>query len=283
MACILAKYQTKLGHNSKVIRRANYDPYSIYEFYKDLVEFVDEKNYLDFCLKQAKSADVVHIHSRTDALLFLRKKLGNNAKIIMHFHGTDLRGLKRKYTINDLLGNPKLLLKDIKVSRIRQRNNLLAEEYADKVLYSTPDLRKFLKASNPILVHIPIDTEHFTKTTDTQANEEFFIFNTQAISNMKWIIDYCKRNGINKLNVIDRIRQPIKYSEMPGFLRKYKTYVDVRYVNDKLLPNLSTTALQSLACGLDVLNYNLDRITQLPSDRVGSHATKIVQKIYEVL
>ena len=283
VACILAKYQTKLGHNSKVIRRTNYDLYSIYEFYKDLVEFVDEKNYLDFCLKQAKNADVVHIHSRTDALLFLRKKLGDNTKIIMHFHGTDLRGLKRKYTINDLFGNPKLLFKDINVSRIRQRNNLLAEKSADKVLYSTPDLRKFLKASDPILVHIPIDTEHFTKTTDTQTNEEFFIFNTQAISNMKWIIDYCKKNGINNLNVIDRIRQPIKYSEMPGFLRQYKTYVDVRYVNDKLLPNLSTTALQSLACGLDVLNYNLERITQLPSDRVGSNATKIVQKIYEVL
>ena len=121
MACILAKYQTKLGHNSKVIRRTNYDLYSIYEFYKDLVEFVDEKNYLDFCLKQAKNADVVHIHSRTDALLFLRKKLGDNTKIIMHFHGTDLRGLKRKYTINDLFGNPKLLFKDINVSRIRQR------------------------------------------------------------------------------------------------------------------------------------------------------------------
>ena len=67
----MAKYQNKLGHNAKVIRRANYDPYSIYEFYKDLVEFVDETNYLDFCLKQAKNADIIHVHSRTDALLYL--------------------------------------------------------------------------------------------------------------------------------------------------------------------------------------------------------------------
>jgi hypothetical protein len=36
-----------------------------------------------------------------------------------------------------------------------------------------------------------------------------------------------------------------------------------------------------LACGLDVLDYKLNRITELPSDRAGSNATKIVQKIYE--
>lgn len=283
VACILAKYQNKLGHNAKVIRRANYDPYSIYEFYRDFVEFVEESNYLEFCLKEAKNADIIHIHSRTDVLLYLRKKLEHESKIVMHFHGTDLRGLRRKYTINDLMANPKLLFKNKRVARIRQRNNLLAEESADKVLYSTPDLKKFLKVSDPVLVNIPIDTEHFTKGQNIETKEDFFIFNTQAISNMDWIVNYCKRNGINNLKVIDRIHQPIKYSEMPGFLKQYKTYVDVRYVNDKLLHNLSTTALQSLACGLDVLDYNLDRITELPNDRVGSNATRIVQKIYEEL
>ncbi len=283
VACILAKYQNKLGHNAKVIRRANYDPYSIYEFYRDFVEFVEESNYLEFCLKEAKNADIIHIHSRTDVLLYLRKKLVHESKIVMHFHGTDLRGLRRKYTINDLMANPKLLFKNKRVARIRQRNNLLAEESADKVLYSTPDLKKFLKVSDPVLVNIPIDTEHFTKGQNIETKEDFFIFNTQAISNMDWIVNYCKRNGINNLKVIDRIHQPIKYSEMPGFLKQYKTYVDVRYVNDKLLHNLSTTALQSLACGLDVLDYNLDRITELPNDRVGSNATRIVQKIYEEL
>jgi hypothetical protein len=181
------------------------------------------------------------------------------------------------------MANPKLLFKNKRVTRIRQRNNLLAEESADKVLYSTPDLKKFLKVSDPVLVNIPIDTEHFTKGQNIETKEDFFIFNTQAISNIDWIVNYCKRNGINNLKVIDRIHQPIKYSEMPGFLKQYKTYVDVRYVNDKLLHNLSTTALQSLACGLDVLDYNLDRITELPNDRVGSNATRIVQKIYEEL
>lgn len=283
VACILAKYQNKLGHNAKVIRRANYDPYSIYEFYRDFVEFVEESNYLEFCLKEAKNADIIHIHSRTDVLLYLRKKLEHESKIVMHFHGTDLRGIRRKYTINDLMANPKLLFKNKRVARIRQRNNLLAEESADKVLYSTPDLKKFLKVSDPVLVNIPIDTEHFTKGQNIETKEDFFIFNTQAISNIDWIVNYCKRNGINNLKVIDRIHQPIKYSEMPGFLKQYKTYVDVRYVNDKLLHNLSTTALQSLACGLDVLDYNLDRITELPNDRVGSNATRIVQKIYEEL
>ena len=83
VACILAKYQKKLGHDAKVIRRDCYDPYGIYKYYNDLVEFVDEKNFLDFCLQKAKGADIVHIHSRTDALFYLKKKLENKIGLFL--------------------------------------------------------------------------------------------------------------------------------------------------------------------------------------------------------
>ncbi|HYP43290.1 MAG TPA: hypothetical protein VEQ18_04650, partial [Candidatus Nitrosocosmicus sp.] len=92
VACILAKYQKKIGHNAIVLRRSNYDPYGIYEYYKELVEFVDEKEYLSMCLQKAKNVDIVHIHSRADALLYLKKYLDKEVKFIMHFHGSDLRG-----------------------------------------------------------------------------------------------------------------------------------------------------------------------------------------------
>ena len=35
-------------------------------------------------------------------------------------------------------------------------------------------------------------------------------------------------------------------------------------VNDKILENYSKTALESLACGLKVLNYKLEYIDELP-------------------
>lgn len=281
VACVLAKNQQKLGHNVKVLRRDGYDRYGIYEFYDEIVTLTPEENFLELCLQEANKADLVHIHSRTDALFYIRRKSNKRNKIIMHFHGSDLRGINQKYRPQDLLTNPMLLVRNSRSTRVRKKNNLLAERSADKVLYSTADLRRFIKRNDSVLINIPIDTDHFTSTTNIQTNEDFFIFNTEAISNMKWIIDYCKRSGINNLNVIDRMLHPIKYSDMPRFLKQFGTYVDVRYVNNKILSNLSTTALQSLACGLKVINYNLEQVGELPIDHVGSNATNIVQKTYE--
>ena len=281
VACVLAKNQQKLGHDVKVLRRTGYDRYGIYEFYDEIVTLTPEENFLELCLQEANKADLVHIHSRTDALFYIRRKSNKRNKIIMHFHGSDLRGINQKYKPQDILMNPGLLVRNSRATRLRRKNNLLAERSADKVLYSTADLRKFLKRNDSVLINIPIDTDHFTSTTNNQTNEDFFIFNTEAISNMKWIIDYCKRSGIDNLKVIDRMKHPIKYSDMPRFLKQFGTYVDIRYVNDKILSNLSTTALQSLACGLKVLNYNLKQVSELPINHVGSNAANIVQKIYE--
>ena len=47
------------------------------------------------------------------------------------------------------------------------------------------------------------------------------------------------------------------YTELPRFLKRYKIYVDIRYVDGKILPNLSKTGLEALACGLDVLDFDL--------------------------
>jgi glycosyltransferase involved in cell wall biosynthesis len=281
VACVLAKNQKKLGHEVKILRRTGYDRYGIYEFYGEIVTLIPEENFLELSLQEANKADLVHIHSRTDALFYIRRKSNKRNKIIMHFHGSDLRGINQKYKRQDLLLNPGLLVRNARSTRVRGKNNLLAERSANKVLYSTADLRKFLKRSDSVLINIPIDTDHFTPNTNNQASEDFFIFNTEAISNMKWIIDYCKRSGIDNLKVIDRMKHPVKYSDMPKFLKQFGTYVDIRYVNDNVLSNLSTTALQSLACGLKVVNYNLEQVSELPSYHVGSNAAKLVQKAYE--
>jgi glycosyltransferase involved in cell wall biosynthesis len=283
VACVLAKNQQKLGHEVKILRRTGYDRYGIYEFYGEIVTLIPEENFLELSLQEANKADLVHIHSRTDALFYIRRKSNKRNKIIMHFHGSDLRGINQKYKRQDLLLNPGLLVRNSRLTRVRRKNNLLAERSADKVLYSTADLRKFLKRNDSVLINIPIDTDHFIPNTNNQPSKDFFIFNTEAISNMKWIIDYCKRSGIDNLKVIDRMKHPVKYSDMPRFLKQFGTYVDIRYVNDNVLSNLSTTALQSLACGLKVVNYNLEQVSELPSDHVGSNAAKIVQKAYEAI
>ena len=203
----------------------------------------------------------------------------------MHFHGSDLRGINQKYDQKGLFSFPTLIFKTYRSSRIRKKNNRLAEQLSDKILISTPDLFNYVKGE-PILLNNPIDTDHFSKVNDTTTtingtNNAFFTFNTEATSSARWIINYCKNNGINNLQVIDRTRNPIKYSEMPNFLRQFGTYVDIRYVNNEILKNISKTALESLACGLKVIDYDLKYRYVLPEENNPRNVINKLDSIYE--
>ena len=70
------------------------------------------------------------------------------------------------------------------------------------------------------------------------------------------------------------------YEEIPNFLKKYDVYVDIRIVNDKILENLSKTALESLACGLKVLNYKLEYIDKLPEMHNPINVVNQLENIY---
>ncbi|MDF2737032.1 MAG: hypothetical protein K0S93_888 [Nitrososphaeraceae archaeon] len=51
-------------------------------------------------------------------------------------------------------------------------------------------------------------------------------------------------------------------------------------VNGKILENYSKTALESLACGLKVLNYKLEYIDKLPKIHYPTNVTSQLQHIY---
>lgn len=283
VACILSKYQIKLGHQSVVLRRSNYDPYGIYKFYDNLVEFAEEKDFFELCLARAKNADIIHIHSRSDILLYLRKKLGDNFKVIMHFHGSDLRGIDQKYRSLKLTSIPKAMFKRYTANKIRKRNNLEAIRTADSILVSTPDLLNKIQGVTPILLNNPVDQGHFCKKQGGRfdSNKRYFTFKTEATSDIEWIIKFCKKNGIDNVEIVDRINNPILYAEMPKFLHQYDIYVDVRFVNNTLLENFSKTALESLSCGLEVIDFQMKKWSKLPVDNEPMNAANKVLKIYE--
>ncbi len=73
-----------------------------------------------------------------------------------------------------------------------------------------------------------------------------------------WIIRICNKNGINSLDVVDRTKKSIKYFAMPDFLREFGIYIDILYINNKLIKSNSKTGLESLACGLRVIDHSLE-------------------------
>jgi hypothetical protein len=95
-------------------------------------------------------------------------------------------------------------------------------------------------------------------------------------------LQYCKNNHINlKIDVFDRTKKPLLYEEMPNFLKKYDIYIDIKIVNAQLLQSLSKTGLESLACGVKVLNYKLEYQDKLPEIHNPLNVINQLRNIYD--
>jgi glycosyltransferase involved in cell wall biosynthesis len=296
VACILAKYQRYNGMESKVLSpnsiltNYKFDKFGILKCYRDYVDVVRGFNYADYCVSEAKNADIIHIHSLEELVVKMRKTFGNSKKIILHYHGTDIRGLKPNFSIpHNMKTKTKLF-----AAKVRNRIRLIKTGYykslptlrkesqklADEILVSTPDLLSLLPTAN--YLPNPVDLEHFSKDNPGHEKSEKTALTIKTESgNIEKTLQYCKENNIDlKIDVFDRTKTPLLHEEVPHLLRKYNVYVDIRVVNEKILESLSKTALESLACGLRVLNYKLEYINKLPEIHNPVNVIKRLEKIY---
>jgi hypothetical protein len=156
-----------------------------------------------------------------------------------------------------------------------------SQELADVILVSTPDLLSLLPKAK--YLPNPVDVDHFSKdeTTPNKVNNNNALTIKTTSGDIQKTLLYCKENNINlKIDVLDRTTTPILYEEIPKFLKKYNTYIDIRIVNNKILENFSKTALESLSCGLKVLNYKLEYIDRLPLIHNPVNVTNELENIY---
>ncbi|MGC2575553.1 MAG: hypothetical protein WA364_28945 [Candidatus Nitrosopolaris sp.] len=286
VAYVLAKYQNLQGHYSKAMMVREYDKYGIGRFYNEHVIDVTLEEFVQRSLVEAQSADILHVHSRSDIVIRLRNEFGNSKKIILQYHGTDIRGIKKqKLPHRSKLSD--LAIRGIFTYR-RVRDTILfkkkihsqAQRQADAVIVSTPDLLPLV--SNAVYLPNPIDTDHFTpdKTFEKVERERALTMDTEAID-IGLALKYCKQRNVNReIDVYNRIKDPIMYKDMPAFLKKYRLYVDVRYIDGKILENLSKTALEALACGLEVLDYKLNRRHGLPDEYSPKNVASRLETIY---
>ena len=280
VAFILAKFQQMNGNESKVIRVKNADKYGIDEFYKEYGLFVTTEELVYKSIEEARRADVIHIHSLPEMVINIRNTYGESKVIILHYHGTDIRGFSgdnsRVFSLRNIL-KPKNI-----VGKIRKRRlHIKAQRLADRVIVSTPDLIRLVKGS--IFLPNPIDTDHFNKKMIKERSVDVYegVLVNSEVTNVELAMNYCKHKKINlNVNIYDRTKNPIYYKDVPDFLKKYDVYIDLRFVDRKLLKNLSKTALEALACGLRVLNYNLEFVDNLPSEHCPTNVVTILSSIY---
>lgn len=286
VAFVLAKYQNLQGQYSKAIMVREYDKFGIGRFYNENVINVTLEEFVQRSLEEAQSADIVHVHSRSDMVIRLRNEFGNSKKIILHYHGTDIRGIKKqklphRSKLSDLAVRGIFTYRRVRDTILfKKRIHWQAQRLTDAVIVSTPDLLPIV--SNAVYLPNPIDTDHFTpdKIFSKVERERALTMDTEPID-IGLALNYCKQHNVNQeIEVYNRIKDPIMYKDMPAFLKKYALYVDVRYIDGKILENLSKTALEALACGLDVLDYKLNRRHGLPDEYAPKNVTSRLETIY---
>jgi glycosyltransferase involved in cell wall biosynthesis len=291
VACILAKYQSRQGHSASVLRIKGQDKYGINRFYEEFVIYSSQEDFIQRSLKEAEAAQLIHIHSRLDVLFPLREKFGKSKKIILHYHGTDIRGL-----VSSKENSPKssgeisrfpyvfpqtksFLRRILRRKSSSYKIHMKAQTTADAVLVSTPDLLSL--AEGATYLPNPIDTEHF-KPDEIPRNDRkrALTIDTEA-TDVRRTLKYCNSHNIDtEIEVYDRTQKPVMYGKMPNFLKGYDIYVDVRYVNGRILENLSKTALESLACGLEVLDHRLEYRRGLPTEYKPSSVLSKISNFY---
>lgn len=281
VAFILAKFQQANGNESKVIRIKNADKYGIDEFYKEYGLFVAPEELVYKSIEEARKADIIHIHSLPEMVINIRKIYGGSKIIILHYHGTDIRGFykdnSRTFNLQNIL-KPKNIIKKIK----KRRLHIKAQRLADRVIVSTPDLIQLVKGS--VFLPNPIDTDHFNNkklTNERSVDISKGVIVNSEVTNIELAMNYFEHKKIDlNIDIYDRTKNPIYYKDVPNFLKKYDVYIDLRFVNRKLLKNLSKTALEALACGLRVLNYKLEYMNNLPSEHCPTNVVTILSSIY---
>lgn len=286
VACILTKYQCLAGHDAKVMCSRNLtDRYGIYDFYKDFIELYSNEDFMGVLVKECMQADIVHVHSNIALLRKLRLSLGIEKKIILHYHGSDIRGIKKwdlRLPHRSLASDAIILSRSIYRKIFHKFIHRKAQKVANLVFLSQIDQLELVP--NAIYVPIAVDTQLFTvgRQQWQRPAKGAITFKTE-VTDMQLVLDHCIKNNIQIPEIYDRTQRPIMYKEMPQFLRHYETYVDIRYVNGKILRDLSSTALQALSCGLKVLDYNLVCLDSLPMEHEARNAASKVLDVYERL
>src|SRR5215208_3636459 len=215
VACILTKYQRINGLESKVVSLNEIDKFGILKFYKDYVDIVDRDNFIEYCLAEAKSADIIHIHSMEELIIKIRKVFGNSKKIILHYHGSDIRGFKNlqpknSYTIENIKNKTNII-----EHKVRNRLWLIKRGYyrslrtecqklANEILLATPDLLSILPQAK--YLPNPVDVEHFSidNGNNNNFNKKALTIKTENADSEK-TLQYCKENNIDlDIDVFDR-------------------------------------------------------------------------------
>jgi predicted nucleotidyltransferase len=271
---LFARYLDRhYDYESIAIARSSHDPF-LHAKDKALVWNHNSKVWLLRCLLKSRNYDIIHIHSLIQWIPIFRR-VNKKAKIVIHFHGTRVRGRWDEYNLSD----------------------------ADMILVSTPDLLD--DAPDGVMwMPNPVDEEGIELVKDAMYGVEK---NPGAFHVSRYAVDkaqeYSDRHGL-ELNVFNRDETPKPHKsflilmnqyeyfinvERPKFLceiGRHEYYVDVKrdypgYPHeDKIIPAFSLTGLEALALGCKVIDWKGEIHEGLPDVHRSERVAELLHEFY---
>jgi len=236
----------------------------------DLISIKNPKIRVAYGLLYAKNFDIINIHT-IDKLVPLFKKIYPEKKIVMTYHGSEIRS-------NNYEGRSSIDLSNGKRNQWHLREKYW--KYADSIIVSTPDLLY----GAPDYVHYipaPIDRSIWKRNSDYIEKTALYtqnIWGKQGEAD-KIAYNWAKKNKIN-LSILDKTKEIIPYQDYPRFLEKFEYYIDVKQdLNGEILESLSSSALQFLSLGGKV--FHINRIyRKFPKEADSINVAKKIFNIY---
>ena len=255
------------ANNHKCVMRALHDPYLQSATYgATMTNFPIRRGGATWfyvqAIRIARHADLLHIHG--GHTMAERMHRATHKPYILHYHGTDARGVPP-------------------VKRAR------AERLAARLLVSTEDLLYEKYEHAPVWLPNPIDTALFRPRSRPCDNKGLAILlNGQTEHDT---MERLKRYGYDSIDWTFRYRwhdarrlNPDKmlYPEMPGLLASYQYYCDMKqdHTTKSWYTGVSKTALEALAVGCQVITHDGRMLDGLPDEHRLENVAQRIQGIY---
>ncbi len=235
----------KFGTNSTVLMMKRFDPFGLS---RGSIRGGSRLFYLRLSFA-ALNADIIHVHSNESIFSWLHS-LFPHKPMIMHYHGSDIRSLK-KPTFRGI---------------------------ARHIFYATKDLAKYFVPGEATWCPIPVDRKMFRRTNPPKSQNSAVSFNLNKVEETKMI---AKKFGLE----LDILERRYHWMEIPGILSNYNYYLDIKEdpKTHEILRSgyLSTTALQALSMGLKVIDADERIYTEFPAENDVESVATMVYGVYE--
>lgn len=235
LASVTAHMCTKLGHPSIVLVDEHVDVWDHGKYYENTITTKPHENVIGAIKNMKETFDHIVYHDRVT----IAKELDClHIPSSYFFHGNDLRQQPKLYDV------------------------VYSLESIDNVFVTSEDLLQY--APQGTLFRKPVDLDLFKFKNCDKISGALCMTQEKYYDKVLEIT-----TGFDlPVQIVDRFSHRVSYQDLPMLLNSYRCYFDIKFHSDDppvVVPELSQTALQSLACGTNVFSNGV-LFTKFPEE-----------------